>query len=285
MARIVGIFGHPIGHLLSPVMHNAAFKAAGLDWIYIAVEVRPGDLAVALRGIRVMGWVGVNLTIPHKEPVIRLLDRVSKEARSVGAVNTVVCGPQGMVGHNTDGKGFVAALGEECGFDPKKKRVVLLGAGGAARGISVELLSAGVREITVLNRTPRRAAALARHLGRTFKGACATWAGLTRESASRAFAESDLLVNATAVGMGGTAHRELPLAQLPKHAIVSDIVYEPLRTPLLASASRLGLRTQGGLGMLLHQGAEAFKLWTGKPAPIEVMRRALRRELSKTRPP
>jgi shikimate dehydrogenase len=205
MTRTVGSFGCPIGRSLSPVMHNAAFKAAGHDWDYVAVQVRLGDLAVALSGIRVTGWASVNLTIPHKERAVRFLDRVSKEARSVGAVNTAVCGSQGMVGPDTDGRGFLTALGAGWGFDPKEKRVAPLGARG---GICVKPLSDAAGEITILN-----------------------------------------------------------------------------RTPLLASASRLRVGVQGGLGMLLHRGAEVFKPWTGEPPPIEVMRWALRRELSKISPP
>ena len=190
-----------------------------------------------------------------------------------------------MVGHNTDGRGFVSALEEDLSFHPRRKRVVLLGAGGAARGIGVALGAAGVLELTVLNRTPRRASGLARHLRKIFKGVRVSWSALGTESAARAFEQADLLVNASAVGMGGTSHRGLPLAVLPKHAIVSDIVYRPLRTPLLASASKLGLRTQGGLGMLLHQGAEAFTLWTGQPAPVAAMKRALRQALLRNTPP
>lgn len=284
MTKIVGILGDPIDHTLSPVMHNAAFRALGLDWVYIPARVRPSDLGAALRGIRAMGWAGINLTIPHKERATRLVDRASREARLTGAVNTIVCTPRGLVGHNTDGPGYVAALREELGFDPGKKRVVMLGSGGAARGIAVALLSRGVSRLTILNRTSRRASALARRLGRGFRGSRISWGGLTRESVLQAFAEADLLVNATAVGMGGTAHRGLPLKELPGAAIVSDIVYMPMRTPLLVAASRIGLRTQGGLGMLLHQGAKAFELWTGEQAPIDVMRRALRRALSRAGP-
>lgn len=284
MTKIVGILGDPIGHTLSPVMHNAAFRALELDWVYIPARVRPSDLGAALRGIRAMGWAGINLTIPHKERATRLVDRASREARLTGAVNTIVCTPRGLVGHNTDGLGYVAALREDLNFDPGKKRVVMLGSGGAARGIAVALLSRGASRLTILNRTSRRASALARRLGRRFRGSRISSGGLTRENVSRAFAEADLLVNATAVGMGGTAHRGLPLKELPGAAIVSDIVYRPMRTPLLVAASRIGLQTHGGLGMLLHQGAEAFELWTGEQAPIDVMRRALRRALSRAGP-
>jgi shikimate dehydrogenase len=284
MTKIVGILGDPIGHSLSPVMHNAAFRALGIDWVYVPARVRPRDLSAALRGIRAMGWAGVNLTIPHKQRAMRLVDRASREARLTGATNTIVCAPRGLVGHNTDGRGYVAALREELDFDPRRKRVVMIGAGGAARGIAVALMSRGVSRLTILNRTSARATALARSLGRAFKGSRIAPGGLNREKISAAFAEADLLVNATAVGMGGTAHRGLPLKELPSRAIVSDIVYGPRRTPLLVAASRIGLRTQGGLGMLLHQGAEAFELWTGEQAPIDVMRRALRRTISRAGP-
>ena len=281
MTKIVGIIGDPIAHTLSPPMHNAAFKALGLDWVYVPVQVRPEELGTALRGIRAMGWAGINVTIPHKHRVIRWLDRVSREARLIGAVNTVVRERRALVGHNTDGRGFVRALREETRFDPRGKRIVILGAGGAARGIAVALVFSGARELTVLNRTPSKAAALGRRL-RGVSGKTLVAAGpLSTHTLGAAFASADLVVNATAVGMDGSAHRGLPIRVLPSHAVVSDIVYRPCRTPLLEAAAKHGLRTQGGLGMLLYQGAEAFTLWTGRPAPIDVMRRALRRALAR----
>ncbi|MFQ5457224.1 MAG: shikimate dehydrogenase family protein, partial [Myxococcota bacterium] len=197
MTKIAGILGDPIGHTLSPVMHNAAFRALGLDWVYIAARVRPANLAAAVRGVRVMGWAGVNLTIPHKERASRLVDRATREARLTGAINTIVCTPRGLVGHNTDGRGYVAALREELDFDPAGKRVVLIGAGGAARGIAVALMVRGASRLTILNRTPGRAGSLARRLGRGFRGSKVLSGGLTRDSVSRTFADADLLVNAT----------------------------------------------------------------------------------------
>ncbi len=284
MTRVVGIIGDPIAHSLSPAMHNAAFAALGLDWVYVPVRVRSRDLEAALRGVRAMGWAGLNVTLPHKERVVRSLDRLTREARLTGAVNTIVRGPGGLTGHTTDGRGFLAALARERGFRPRGARVVILGAGGSARAIAVALLGAGAGEIAILNRRPRRAAALARHLASGFPRARIESGPLTPERAGEAFAGAGLLVNATVVGMGRTAHRGLPLARLPRRSIVSDIVYRPARTPLLAQAARHGLRTQGGLGMLLYQGAEAFSLWTGRPAPIGVMRRALRRALARAGP-
>jgi shikimate dehydrogenase len=284
VTRIVGIFGDPIAHTLSPAMHNAAFASLGLDWVYVPARVRANDLEEALRGIRAMGWAGINVTLPHKERVARFLDRLSPEARLTGSVNTILCGPRGLTGHNTDGRGFLAALGEERRFRPRGARAVILGAGGSARAIAVALVRGGAREIAILNRTPRRAEALARDLSAAFPRARIEHGPLTPDVAGEAFEDADLLVNATAVGMGLTAHRGLPLARLPRRAIVSDIVYRPARTPLLEQAARRGLRTQGGLGMLLHQGAEAFSLWTGRPAPLAIMRRALRRALSRAGP-
>jgi shikimate dehydrogenase len=284
MTKIVGIFGDPIEHTLSPPMHNAAFRAVGLDWVYVPIRVRPRDLGAAVRGIRAMGWGGINVTIPHKQRVIRWLDRVSREARLTGAVNTVVCDRRSLLGHNTDGRGFVRALREEMRFDPRGRRIVILGAGGAARGIAVALILAGARALGIFNRTPRKAAALVRRL-RAVTGRSRVAAGpLSTRALEAAFASADLVVNATSVGMHGSAHRRLPIGALPARAIVTDIVYQPLRTPLLEAAAKRGLRTQGGLGMLLYQGAEAFSLWTGRPAPIDVMRSALRRALARAGP-
>jgi shikimate dehydrogenase len=274
VTRVVGIIGDPIAHTLSPAMHNAAFVALGLDWVYVPVRVRPRDLEDALRGIRAMGWAGINVTLPHKERVVRHLDRLSPEARLTGAVNTIVRGPRGLTATTPT---WVRRARVQSG----RARAVILGAGGAARGIAVALLRAGAREIAILNRTPRRAATLARHLAAAFPRARIESGPISRERAGEAFEGADLLVNATTIGMGRTASG-LPLARLPRRAIVSDIVYRPPHAPARSGcAAACGRRA---LGMLLYQGAEAFSLWTGRPAPLGVMRRALRRALSRAGP-
>jgi shikimate dehydrogenase len=279
MTRVVGIFGDPIAHTLSPAMHNAAFAALGLDWVYVPVRVRPRDLEERCADPR--DGLGRDQRHPRTERVARYLDRLSPR-RGSRARSTRSCGAARAHGHNTDGRGS-GGLAEER-RSPRGARAVILGAGGSARAIAVALLGGGAREIAILNRTPQRAGALARHLSAAFPRARIESGPLTPAGAEEAFEDVDLLVNATAVGMGLTAHRGLPLARLPRRAIVSDIVYRPARTRLLEQAARRGLRTQGGLGMLLHQGAEAFSLWTGRPAPLGVMRRALRRALSRAGP-
>ena len=275
MKRVL-LLAHPAGHSLSPAMHNAAFKHSGLEAVYEAHDVPPAALGEAVSSLREKNILGANVTVPHKQAVVPLLDALSDAAAAIGAVNTVVKNSVRdggrLVGHNTDAAGFLWAL-QEADFEPRGKRVVVLGAGGAARAVVYALLTAGVAELGVYNRTPERARALAdafAHLG--------VVEVLEPSNLDTRVRGADGLINTTSVGMARGGHdpdtSPLPGTGLPYRGFVCDIVYRPSKTRLLRDAEAAGLRTQNGLPMLIHQGAEAFRLWTGRDAPAEVMRRA-----------
>lgn len=266
----VALFAYPAWHSLSPAMQNAAFEALRVDARYEAQEVPPEELPAAVESLRDSSMLGANLTIPHKETVIPLLDTVSSEAQSVGAVNTIVRRGDSLDGYTTDVVGFQRALAD-LGSDVDGIRAVLLGAGGAGRAVAYALLMAGVSELIVHNRTADRAERLAHDFGRLGEIRAVTdseLAGLTPEA--------ELLVNATSLGMmrQGVAFDETPIdaSLLPRQGAVIDLIYRPARTRLLREAEAAGLATQNGMPMLVYQGAEAFSLWTGLTAPIELMR-------------
>ncbi|MDH7570090.1 MAG: shikimate dehydrogenase [Armatimonadota bacterium] len=275
---VTAVWGWPVRHSLSPPMHNAAFRHLGMDWCYVPFAVAPQHLADAVRGVRALGIVGVNATIPHKEALVQLVDEVDPEARAVGAVNTIHNDGGVLRGYSTDGEGFLGALQRE-GFDPAGKRAVILGAGGSARCVAVALARAGAAHLTIANRTPERAAQLA-HLVQS-RGGVADATGLHPQPLQRAIAGADLLVNTTSVGMH--PHEDDPLL-VPEEALhpgllVYDLIYSPPETRLLAAARRRGARTANGLLMLVLQGAASFRIWTGVEAPVAVMEAALRAQL------
>ncbi len=279
--RIVGIFGDPVAHSLSPVMHNAAFAALGLDRVYVPFCVRPPDLPAAVRGARALGLDGFNVTVPHKERVMALLDTVSAEARALGAVNTVVRRGHRLVGYNTDAGGFLAALAA-ARVTVRGRAALLIGAGGAARAVAHALLRAGCRTHAIVNSTHARARRLRHQLGaRRERVTVVPWAALGDSALLRT---ADLLVNGTSLGLNGERIRPLALAATPPRCVEVDIVYGPRVTPLVADAHRAGRRAIDGRGMLLQQGAQAFALWTGRRAPLSVMATALGQALGR-RPP
>lgn len=286
--KVCGIFGHPVEHSLSPPMHNAAFAALGLDYIYVPFPVSPVGLPQAIAAVRALGLAGVNVTVPHKEAVLPLLDELSKAAALNGAVNTIVNRSGRLYGDNTDGSGFLRSLAEDAGFLPAGKTALVLGAGGAARGVAVQLALAGVKSLILANRTERRANELAASLSeRTgVETAVAPWPdsgntwtagdGSGDKTLDEAVRNSDLIVQATSLGLdGGAALPPLNYALLGPEKVVCDLVYTPPDTPFLKQARKYGARTVSGLGMLLYQGVLAFELWTGKAAPVEVMREVL----------
>lgn len=273
-AKILGIFGYPIIHTISPAMHNAVIKALGLDMIYMPFEIKPSNLRDAVNGIKGFGMLGINITIPHKEAVMKLLDDISEEARLIGAVNTIVNKDGRLIGYNTDGYGYVASIKEDCKFNPKDKIIIILGAGGAARAVLAALAKSGAKKIIIANRTLSRADNLIKTFKRKFPNTKFEAIGLEEDILRTYFQDINLLVNTTSVGMEKNEILEIPLEALPKTAIVSDIVYNPLQTLLLKKADKLGLAAYGGLSMLIHQGAKSFKLWTGIDAPVNVMRKA-----------
>ena len=266
--RVAAVIGSPVSHSRSPAIHNAAFAALGLDWVYVAFEVAPGRGADAVAAVRALALAGLSVTMPHKLDVAAAVDELSPAAAALGAVNTVVPLPDGRVaGHNTDGDGFVDSL-RAGGVDPVGMHVVLLGAGGAARAVAVALAAAGAREVTVVNRTAERAGEVARLAGAV--GSVGTPADVAR---------ADLVVNATSVGMGGDTTLAVDPSLLSARQVVADLVYHPLDTPLLVAAREAGATTVEGLGMLVHQAARQLTLWTGCEAPIAVMDAAARATL------
>lgn len=273
-AELVGVFGHPVAENPTIIMQEEGFKALGLNWRYLTIEVRPEQLADAVRGLRSFNMAGINLTIPHKVAVLPFLDDLSPAAELVGAVDTVVREGDRLVGHNTDGKGFVRSVREEAGVDPRGKHIVFLGAGGAARAMSVEMALAGASHITIVNRTPERGQELVRLLrAKTPAGAeFAPWRGKYVVPAG-----ADILVNATSLGLYPNV-KSAPLVALGSirpDLLVCDVIPNPPHTAFLRTAEARGARTLDGLGMLVTQGAIAFKLWTGHEAPVAVMRQAL----------
>ncbi len=268
--QVVGVLGYPVRHSLSPAMHNAAFRHLHLNWVYLAFEVPPALLADALRGMRALGIRGLNLTIPHKESAVALVDALTPAADAIGAVNTLYWEEGRLIGHNTDAEGFLRALRAE-GCEPSGGFALVLGAGGSARAVVYALKSVGCR-VALANRTLQRAQALAEVFGveQVFP--------LQRDALSSLMPAVQLVVNCTPLGMEPNADTmpDVPLEALPDSAWVCDLVYRPLRTRLLKRAEQLGLRTIDGLGTLVHQGALAFEHWTGIPAPVPVMREALK---------
>lgn len=281
--KTAGIFGDPIGHTLSPHMHNAAFESVGLDIVFLPFHVRSderGALKKAVEAVRALNMVGVNVTIPHKEKVIKHLDWVDDDAALMGAVNTIVNRDGRLLGYNTDGAGFLESLGLDTGFFPDGKRAFIIGAGGAARSIAYALLKNGAISVVIANRTIERADFLAKELSERFKKPSVEAVALSDVALLSTYAsKADLVVNTTSLGMMGKGEPEVPLLSFKRGAVVSDIVYRPLETAFLKKAAQAGLKCHTGLGMLVHQGAIAFELWTGVKAPIEVMRGAAMRGL------
>lgn len=272
---VLGIIGHPVEHSLSPAMHNAALTALGLDYVYVPFPVAPEFLDQAVAGLRRLGVGGFNVTIPHKSAIIPFLDELSPDADVCGAVNTVRREGDRFVGYNTDGIGLVASLQADLGLDPSGKSVVVLGAGGAARGALAALAAAGAERITIVNRTRERGEGLQETIGRAFPAVHLAISSLDREALSAVLPHTDLVVNTTSVGMNGTSFECFESLLLPGHAAVYDMVYVPAVTPLLAGARARGLACANGLGMLAAQGEAAFHLWTGQRPPQGLMYRVL----------
>jgi shikimate dehydrogenase len=273
-AELVGALGYPIAENPTGVMQEAAFAALGLKWRYLLMEVKPNDLADAIRGIRALGMRGVNLTIPHKVAVMSLLDDIAPDAKVIGAVNTVYREGDRLIGANTDGKGFLRGL-REAEIDPAGKRVAVLGAGGAARAITFELAFAGASELIVINRSVDRGQQLVEALR---KDTSAPIQFIPWSSTYVVPPAIDILVNATSIGLypAVDALPDISLDQARSELFVCDVIPNPPDTRLMQLARACRLRTLNGLSMLVHQGTIGFELWTGQTAPEAVMKEALR---------
>ena len=272
--KIVGIIGDPIKHSRSPLIHNAAIAALGLDYIYVPFHVQPDSLGAAIEGFKATNVGGINVTIPHKQNVMSYLDEISREATLIGAVNTLIFKDGAIIGENTDAPGFLQAMQEDGLNVPQGGSAVVIGAGGSARAIVVALALAGVRTIGITNRTVSRAVALATDLSEK-TGISIYGIGLDDAKLPHAVRTSQLIVNTASTSMDVSHPLLINPKWLEPQSIVYDIVYTPPETRLLQAAAEKDCHTIGGLGMLVHQGAIAFEKWTGVNPPVEIMRQAL----------
>ena len=273
--KIYGLIGYPVKHTFSPLMHNALFKKFKMNATYVPFEVRPEELKSKIRYMKCIGISGLNVTIPHKENVVKYLDRVDKEAALIGAVNTIVLKGGKFKGFNTDGRGFIKSLEEEFAISPRRKKFFIMGAGGVSRAISFSLALSGAKRIVLLDDIKTKAIRLAKSLEKNTKGEV-----IALEKDKKAMKElildSDVFINATPCGMKKSDSRLINPKFLHKKLFVCDVIYNPPATRLLKDAKKKGARTLNGLSMLINQGAISFNLWTGRKASLDVMRKAIK---------
>lgn len=269
-----GLVGHPVGHSLSPAMHNASFKKLGLDYDYVLFDVEKNDLKKFIENAKKREMVGVNVTIPHKVEVIKYVDKLSREAELVGAVNTIKFGKE-TVGYNTDGIGCVKAL-EEAGVKVKDRTILLIGAGGAARSIIFQCTLEGATVLISNRKAERRMAVdLSREVKKKLGKTCEV-VDLEEDSLSKALKEADIMIHATPVGMHPNTEESIISADIiPTDVTVMDIVYNPMETKLLREAKAKGCKTVSGVGMLVHQGAESERIWLNVNPPVDLMRKVV----------
>jgi shikimate dehydrogenase len=269
------VIGWPVEHSLSPAIHNAAFEALGMDWVYVPLAVPPARIAEAIDGLPALGFAGANVTMPHKTRAAELVATSSDDARALRAVNTIVVGADGISGHNTDALGFEGFLREDAGFDPSGLSALVFGAGGAARACALTLARAGVSSLAVAVRDPSRAEALSAMI----QDSDTPVRVLAFDEAGRE--DPDVVVNATPLGANG---ERLPLPRLGPGSLVVDLLYRPSATPFQREAREAGAAVFGGLGLLLRQAALSFELWTGQNPPLDVMSAAALGELAEAGP-
>jgi shikimate dehydrogenase len=279
--QIVGLFGWPVSHSLSPAMHNAAFAQLGLNWAYIPLPLAPEQVGQAIPSLQTFNFKGANVTIPHKQAVMRYLDHIDPAAQAIGAVNTIALKDDGVHGYNTDEYGFLQPL-LNTGFQPKNTHCLILGAGGAARATVFSLANAGAKSITVCNRTVERAAFLVDDLHASFPQVRLSSETLSQHTLKSVGQRVDLVVNTTSVGMSPQTQAtpwpdDVPLPP----ALIYDLVYNPPETHFLQQAKAAGLQVIDGLDMLVYQGAKSFEIWTGQTPPIDLMRRMVIEGLEK----
>jgi shikimate dehydrogenase len=275
--QIFGIMGYPIEHTKSPVMQNAAFEALGMQAVYVPFSVRPEDLGKATLSLRAMNVSGVNVTLPHKSAVIEFLDELDPVAKQIGAVNTIVQRNRKLYGYNTDGPGFLLSLHKDAHFDPLGKKAVLLGAGGAAAAVAMSLAGAGVRRLVIANRDKRRAEVLAKRVQKFFDREVLAVAMDEVRALYWLIRESDILVNATSLGLNPKDRLNLNPNSLHPKLLVFDVVSQ--ETALIKLARKKGLKALDGVGMLVSQGARSFEIFTGKRAPFRVMKSAVEQSM------
>lgn len=267
--RLCAVLGSPIQHSASPAMHNAAFAALGLNWRYLAFEVDPKNLRAAIEGARAMNFAGLNLTVPHKLLAVDMVDELDASAKTWGAVNTIKFESGRAIGFNTDAEAIATSLREDLKVELRGAKVLLLGAGGAGRTAALKLAAENVAELFLVNRTASKAVEIAAEIKKQFPS--------IKVSVGYPKSDVDLLLNATSLGLKpeDAAPLDEKLYSLKQTRAVYDMIYKPAETKLLVAAQAAGCRTANGIGMLVHQGAKAFEIWTGQPAPVAVMRRAV----------
>ncbi len=272
--RLIGVMGNPIGHSLSPNMHNAALAYLKLNMVYIPLWVQPELLKSAIEAVRAFHFLGVNVTIPFKEKVIPFLDRVDKTAAKIGAVNTIINEDGCLVGYNTDGEGFMMSVTEESGQTVEGKKITLLGAGGSAKAIGFSMIGRNIHSLVIINRTIEKAIEL-EHILRKHTSCPITVFSLESKNISDVLRSSDIIVNTTSVGMEPN-DKDTPVKEytwVSPHHFCCDIIYKPRKTEWLREVENRGGKVLGGSGMLVGQGAIAFRLFTGYDAPFKIMKK------------
>ncbi len=276
--RLVGIIGNPLDNTLSPTIHNAAFDYMGLNWCYVPLAVQAEHLREGIQGMKALRFTGVNVTMPFKTDVLDMLDDVAMFAETVGAVNTILVDKGRLIGYNTDGRGFYTALTRDVGYEVKGARVLIMGAGGAARSVTVSLALGGCASIVIVNRTLQHGEQLAGVIRQSTPDIDVDWIS-PDDDYDILVAESDIIINATPLTSFNGSVLRIPVSMLNRNQVVCDINYSSYQPPLLQEAEARGASVMDGKGMLLYQAAAAFEIWTGLEAPVEVMRVALLKAL------
>lgn len=271
--KLIGLLGYPISHSLSPTMHNAAFAYLGLDYAYLTFDTKEDNLADVVTAMRVLNVRGFNVTMPNKKNVMQLLDEVTPEARMIGSVNTVLHENGRLIGYNTDGKGYVHDLVEK-GIFVTGKRIVMAGAGGAARSVAIQLAVDGAAEIVILNRTADKAVEICNVIRKNVSTCKAEAVELDENKLKEKLKEADIFINSTGLGMHPNEDQSVISSpdMLHQDLIVTDLIYKPSKTKLLRIAEQAGCKAINGLGMMIWQGAEAFKIWTGVDMPVDYIK-------------
>jgi len=277
--KIVRLIGYPVEHSKSPFMHNAAFQYMGLDFVYHLFSVKPSDLEEAITSLRAPNVVGANVTIPYKEEVMKYLDEITPEAKFIGAVTTIHNREGKLIGYNTDGQGFITSLLTDGKVKLEGQKVFLIGAGGAGKAVAVKLAERGVERLVITDKMVERAKTLVGKLRKNIPDCPVDTIFPDDKEFAKTLLGSTLLVNATPVGMNEGDPCVVDPEYLHKDLFIYDVIYNR-ETPLIAAAKKRGLKALGGIGMLIHQGAASFEIWTGQKAPIEVMKNRILEEMS-----
>lgn len=275
--KLVGLLGYPVKHSMSPRMHNTAFDALGLDYVYMAFEVKEGQIKDSLDALRTLNAEGCNVTMPHKKSVMKYLDEISEDAKIIGSINTVKNNNGKLIGYNTDGIGFIKAL-EEDSVEYTDKKIIIAGAGGAARAVATQLAFEGAREIVIFNRTLSAAEEITENINKNITGCKGRAFELKEHELKKELKDASILVNCTSLGMKETIDQAIISSSdvLHKNLFVADIIYDPKKTKLLKMAEEVGCRYMNGLMMVIWQGAVAFKIWTGKDMPVDLIKKEIK---------